>query len=331
MGLWSFLTGSQDAASDPNKYPAAVSLAVRHSGERSAWFDSLGNSDDETVNGEDYEMLLNRHAAELTAATAQMTQLEMLRFKTAYNQELAALTEAQTRVVDQQFIDEHPIEHQEQQKAKEFVAAMEQGESVPQWVQSAYQRGITEGRLRFTVDADACRQLIEAQVEALNDWLAELPDDIQALAHWVHGEGEAKGMKEGATEQAASKSVLREASFWDQQLHSIKFLAGDFGAGKGCILTGGKIRIPNGSMDFPIRTISSIDIATEENVRRVGGTVGWGITGAALFGPAGLIAGAIIGGQAKEVTFVAQLNDGKRFLARTSSKAYETILASTFS
>lgn len=329
MGLWSFLTGSQSTP-DPKNYPEAVSLAVRHGAERETWFDNLGKTDEETVNGEDYEMLLNRHASELTAATARMTQLEMLRFKTAYNQELAARTEAHTKIVEQQFIDEHPEVHQEQQKAKDLVAAMEQGESVPQWVQAAYQRGVTEGRLRFSVDAGARRQLIETQINALDDWLYELPNDTQSLARWIHGEGEAKGMNEGATEQVASQTVLRQSSFWDQQLYPVKFLAGDFGEGKGYILGSGKVRIPSGSMDFPMRAISSIDIATEENVRRVGGTVGWGIAGAALFGPAGLIAGTIVGGRGKEVTFVAQLSDGKRFLARTSSKAYEKLLAATF-
>tara|TARA_B100001123_G_C14791829_1_gene820753 strand:+ start:278 stop:598 length:321 start_codon:yes stop_codon:yes gene_type:complete len=45
--------------------------------------------------------------------------------------------------------------------------------------------------------------------------------------------------------------------------------------------------------------LASVDIATEENVKKLGGTIGWGIAGAAMFGPAGLLAGLLLGGKKK--------------------------------
>ena len=71
--------------------------------------------------------------------------------------------------------------------------------------------------------------------------------------------------------------------------------------------------------------IAAIEIATEESVKRVGGTVGWGLAGAAALGPLGMVAGLISGGKGQDITFVCKLNDGRKFMATTTSKIYKEL------
>ena len=76
--------------------------------------------------------------------------------------------------------------------------------------------------------------------------------------------------------------------------------------------------------------LASVDIATEENVKKLGGTIGWGIAGAAMFGPAGLLAGLLLGGKKKHVTFVGKFKDGRKVLATTDSKTFTKLQAACF-
>lgn len=76
--------------------------------------------------------------------------------------------------------------------------------------------------------------------------------------------------------------------------------------------------------------IASIEVATEENVKRAGGAVGWGVAGALLLGPVGALGGALLGGRGKDVTFIVVLGGGRKFLAKGSSKTYEEFLKVTF-
>ncbi|OIJ43565.1 hypothetical protein [Massilia timonae] len=96
---------------------------------------------------------------------------------------------------------------------------------------------------------------------------------------------------------------------------TLNWQPGDGLVGKNIVLTG---------------YLTSVSIATEEEVRRVGGTIGWGIAGAAILGPVGLLAGALLGGKGKDVTFVAQFNDGKKMLATTDSKTFTKMQALVF-
>ena len=82
---------------------------------------------------------------------------------------------------------------------------------------------------------------------------------------------------------------------------------------------------------IPAAHIEEVEVASEENVKRLGGTIGWGVVGGVLLGPAGLLAGLLLGGKGKKVTFICKLKDGRRFLASTSSKTYTEILATQFS
>lgn len=121
--------------------------------------------------------------------------------------------------------------------------------------------------------------------------------------------------------------------------------AGDFEKGKGSIhppgLTGGKavgVTPPAKAGEFTwtglgkheLLELAQIDVASEESVKRLGGTVGWGVVGGALLGPVGMLAGLLAGGRKKEVTFVAVFKDGRRMLATTDSATYTKLSALLF-
>lgn len=82
--------------------------------------------------------------------------------------------------------------------------------------------------------------------------------------------------------------------------------------------------------DIQFVEIETVEVATEENVKKLGGTVGWGAVGGLLLGPVGLLAGLLAGGRNKDVTFIAQLKDGRKLLATTDSKTFTKIQAALF-
>lgn len=75
--------------------------------------------------------------------------------------------------------------------------------------------------------------------------------------------------------------------------------------------------------------IKDITIAevTEESVKKFGGAAAFGVTGGFLFGPAGLIAGAIMGGNKKTHTLIIETEKGKA-LIEISAKVYKQMIAS---
>lgn len=105
--------------------------------------------------------------------------------------------------------------------------------------------------------------------------------------------------------------------------------AGDFG-GKGTGFLCAGVLVLNG-IQVPLETLSDLEIATEENVKKLAGTIGWGIAGVAVFGLAGAVAGLIAGGRKKEITFIAKFEGGKRLFATTDKKTYTQLQASIFS
>ena len=76
--------------------------------------------------------------------------------------------------------------------------------------------------------------------------------------------------------------------------------------------------------------LEAVEVASEESVKRIGGTVGWGAVGGVLLGPVGLLAGLLAGGRGTEVTFVAKFKDGRKFLGATDSKTFTKIRAAVF-
>lgn len=86
----------------------------------------------------------------------------------------------------------------------------------------------------------------------------------------------------------------------------------------------------NMPVTYSAKDIEEIDLASEESVKKIGGTVGWGVAGAVVLGPAGMLAGLLLGGKKKEVTFVCRFKDGKKLLATVDSKTWKKIQAATF-
>ena len=106
-------------------------------------------------------------------------------------------------------------------------------------------------------------------------------------------------------------------------MSTLQIHAGDFTKGKGAISVNsmGFAIVPawasgdgflGKAHTFTKFDIKEISVATEDNVKRVGGTIGWGVAGAALLGPIGLLAGLLLGGKGKDVTFILQLTSGKK-------------------
>lgn len=114
----------------------------------------------------------------------------------------------------------------------------------------------------------------------------------------------------------------------------IKVHAGDFIEGVGYYSYGSLI-LKTKEHNIAGETIAStelsvLDIASEDNVKKIGGTVGWGAAGGMIFGPVGLLAGLLLGGKKKQVTFVAQFKDGRKLLATTDSKTFTKLQSAVF-
>ncbi len=114
---------------------------------------------------------------------------------------------------------------------------------------------------------------------------------------------------------------------------SFKVLGGDFKANDSSLHRGTLLLYDPRRNSFladteiPASQIASVEVVTEENVKRAGGTVGWAAAGGLLLGPLGLLGGALLGGRGKDITFLCTLRDGRRFLANASSEAYKEFLA----
>ena len=119
-------------------------------------------------------------------------------------------------------------------------------------------------------------------------------------------------------------------------MSKIKVIAGDFLEGNGELRMFGMLNFrttehPWAGETIPISNLETVEIANEESIKKVGGTVGWGAAGAVLLGPVGLLAGLLLGGKGKEVTFIAKFKDGRKMMATTDSKTYTKLQAATFS
>lgn len=116
-------------------------------------------------------------------------------------------------------------------------------------------------------------------------------------------------------------------------MSKIKLLAGDFQQvkavrfGAGCFLfTYGLFK----SETIKATDLEELEVASEENLKRLGGTLGWGIVGGLALGGVGALAGLLVGGRSKEVTFVAKFKDGRKLLATTEASTFKAIQAAIF-
>lgn len=111
----------------------------------------------------------------------------------------------------------------------------------------------------------------------------------------------------------------------------IKIHAGDFEnidghffAGMFTLFQKGKIW---SSERIQVTDLKSIDIASEESMRKVSGILGWGLAGATLLGQTGLLIGILLGRKEEQVVFVAKFKDGRKLLAEIDQGAYLRIKA----
>jgi len=88
-----------------------------------------------------------------------------------------------------------------------------------------------------------------------------------------------------------------------------------------------RVGISTPNTKIPASSLRTLEIATEDNVKRVAGTAGWATAGALVLGPVGLIGGLLLGGRGKDITFVAEFYDGRKLLATVDSGTYKEILA----
>ncbi|CAM2894746.1 hypothetical protein [Vibrio rarus] len=114
----------------------------------------------------------------------------------------------------------------------------------------------------------------------------------------------------------------------------IKVHAGDFLEGDG-VLSFNALTLKTDKHNIIGETIliyqlESVDVASEENVKKMAGTIGWGTVGALALGPAGLLAGLLLGGKKKDITFIAKFKDGRKLLATTDSKSYTKLQSAVF-
>ncbi len=113
----------------------------------------------------------------------------------------------------------------------------------------------------------------------------------------------------------------------------IKIHAGDWGKGSGAF-SFGSFSLPKGGWGgfegIHKSRLATIELASEESVKRVGGTLGWGVVGGVLLGPVGLLAGLLAGGRGKDVTFIATFKDGRKLLGTTDNKSYISMSAALF-
>jgi hypothetical protein len=73
--------------------------------------------------------------------------------------------------------------------------------------------------------------------------------------------------------------------------------------------------------------LKSVIPQTEESVKKLPEMVGWGLAGAVILGPLGAVAGAMMGGNRKQMCALIELHDDRKFIATMDSKIYQELLA----
>lgn len=122
--------------------------------------------------------------------------------------------------------------------------------------------------------------------------------------------------------------------------HSIKVLAGDFSKGewnffyeKSIFNNGAKLKLNNGFLqgysEFKFSELKIERVGGNQS-KQIGRSIGGSAIGGLLLGGAGLVAGALMGGNAGKVQFSVTTKTGKRALCEVSNKLWVLILAAAF-
>jgi hypothetical protein len=123
---------------------------------------------------------------------------------------------------------------------------------------------------------------------------------------------------------------------------SFKVIAGDFGQGSGDVHVGRPYRVSAQGIDMPkpghsfhtehigLAQIASLEVATEESLKKMAGSVGWGLAGGLALGPIGALAGILAGGRKTEITFLCEFTDGRKFLGSSNTETFTALQAAMF-
>lgn len=116
-------------------------------------------------------------------------------------------------------------------------------------------------------------------------------------------------------------------------MSKVTVISGDFLAGD-AEFHGGMFRLksasnPSRNLKISVSKLEIMESATEEIVTNKGSAIRWGLAGALVLGPVGLIAGLLLCGKEKQVTFYAKFRSGRRLLATTDSDTFLKISAAS--
>ncbi|MFJ4443699.1 hypothetical protein ACIPZ8_16620 [Pseudomonas sp. NPDC089422] len=105
--------------------------------------------------------------------------------------------------------------------------------------------------------------------------------------------------------------------------------SGDFLQGEGEFRNGSLTlktpRSPSPGERISLARIADLRLASLESSRSLGTALGWGVAGALVAGPVGLLAGLWLGGKEEEATFLATFKDGRKLMAITDGKTWSKI------
>lgn len=95
-------------------------------------------------------------------------------------------------------------------------------------------------------------------------------------------------------------------------------------------LMGDKLKYDNkDTYVIDLNTTTTIEIITEENQKKVMGTIMGGGAGLLLLGPLGAIGGLLLGGNKKLVNIAVAFNDGRNFVATCTTRTHLSLLQYT--
>lgn len=112
-------------------------------------------------------------------------------------------------------------------------------------------------------------------------------------------------------------------------MSKITVIAGDFLKGNSdiffntFILTSNRVNAKKEAIH--LNELKSVYIVSEDYAKKLSGTVAWGTAGALAFGPVGVLAGILFGGDKKKITFEAIFKDGRKLIAITDEKSFRKI------
>lgn len=113
--------------------------------------------------------------------------------------------------------------------------------------------------------------------------------------------------------------------FNDNENRKIKIIGGD--------LTEGEWEYKDGILWGPFEHIefsdqvTKVSLQTEESIKKLSHSLGWGLAGLVAAGPLGAVAGAVLGGNRKQVCALLELKDNRRILALMDQKLFQHLMA----